>query len=168
MMTRNHRQEALCRAYVQAVAALAGVTSSKPEPDYGIDLLLREVAVRDRRHHDTSVQVDLQLRGTTRASLTDTTLVYDLDVDTYNDLRIISAGCPRILVVLVLPETEGDWLIQTPNELSIRHCAYWLSLEGSPPITATRSIRVAIPLANIFTTETVRSLLQQAKERRHS
>ncbi len=168
MMTRNHRQEALCRAYVQAVAALAGATSSKPEPDYGIDLSLREIAVRDRRYHDTSVQIDLQLRGTTRANRTDTTLNYDLDMDTYNDLRIVSAGCPRLLVVLVLPKEEEHWLSQSPNELSIRHCAYWLSLEGAPPLAARRSIRVTIPLANRFTSETVRTLLRQARKRRRS
>lgn len=82
MMTREHRQEALCRAYVQAVAALAGVGSSKPEPDYGIDLLLREIAILEGNYQDTSVQIDLQLRATTRASMTETALVYDLDVNT--------------------------------------------------------------------------------------
>jgi hypothetical protein len=32
MMTHGHRQEALCRAYVQAVAALAGVATSTHTP----------------------------------------------------------------------------------------------------------------------------------------
>lgn len=124
MMTRNHRQEALCRAYVQAVAALAGVGTSRPEPDYGIDLSLREIAIEGSHHRDTSFQIDLQLRATTGASMTEAALVYDLDVNTYNKLRISSAGCPRLLIVLVLPEAENDWLSQTPDQLSIRHCAY--------------------------------------------
>jgi hypothetical protein len=31
MMTREHRQEALCRAYVRAIAAQMGLTVSEPE-----------------------------------------------------------------------------------------------------------------------------------------
>lgn len=166
MMTRNHRQEALCRAYVQAVAALAGVGTSKPEPDYGIDLLLREIAILNGQYQDTSVQIDLQLRATTRASMTETALVYDLDVNTYNKLRILSTGSPRILIVQVLPETEDEWLSQSQDQLSIRHCAYWLSLEGAPPTTASHSVRVTIPLENIFSPESVHTLLQRGKERK--
>jgi hypothetical protein len=164
MMTRNHRQEALCRAYVRTVAAYAGVLCSQPDPDYGIDLCLRAVEVDSQRRRDVSVQLDLQLRSTTRASLTETAVAYDLDVDTYNALRM-SGSCPRILVVLVLPEDEAEWVRQSPDELAIRRCAYWLSLEGFPPTEATRSIRVNIPLGNAFSAEAVRALLQRARER---
>jgi len=83
------------------------VLCGQPDPDYGIDLLLRAVAVDSRRRRDVSVQLDLQLRSTTRANLTESAVAYDLNVDTYNDLRIPGA-CPRILVVLVLPE-RGTW-----------------------------------------------------------
>ena len=86
MITRQHRQELLCRAYVHAIAAQAGLLCSRPDPDYGIDLSLRKVAVLGRRHRDTSVQVDLQLRSTTRASVTETEVKLDLDVETYNRL----------------------------------------------------------------------------------
>jgi hypothetical protein len=163
-MTRNHRQEALCRAHVRAVAAQAGVLCSQPDPDYGVDLSLRAVEVDAQRRRDVSVQVDLQLRSTTRVNLTETAIAYDLDVNTYNDLQV-RGSCPRILVVLVLPDDEGEWVRQSPDELAIRRCAYWLSLEGAPPTTATRSTRVSIPLANVFSAEGVQSLLQQAGER---
>ena len=43
MLTKEHRQEALCRVYVRAVAALAGVTVCEPENDYGIDMALRAI-----------------------------------------------------------------------------------------------------------------------------
>ena len=166
MMTREHRQEALCRAYVQAVAAAAGVGISKPEPDYGIDLSLREIVLMDGRYQDTSVQIDLQLRATTQASIRGTVLTYDLDVNTYNKLRNSSVGCPRFLIVLLLPDVEDEWVNQSLDQLSIRHCAYWLSLEGVPPSTANYSVRVAIPLENVFSPISARNLLQRAKERR--
>jgi Domain of unknown function (DUF4365) len=166
MMTRGHRQEALSRAYVHAVAALAGVLSSRPDPDYGIDLSLRAVDIHDRRHTDSSVQIDLQLKSTTRANVSATAVTYDLEVDTYNYLRSASAGCPRILVVYIMPEDEGEWLSQSPEELSLRHCAYWLSLEGAPATTAISSIRLSLPLTNVFSVDAVRALLKQAMQRR--
>jgi hypothetical protein len=38
MLTREHRQAALSRAYVRAIAAQAGLVVSEPENDYGIDV----------------------------------------------------------------------------------------------------------------------------------
>jgi hypothetical protein len=102
IMTRGHRQEALCRAYVQAIAALAGVGTSVPPPDYGIDLSLRNIEKRGQRYLDTRVQLDLQLRSATRANVKDAHVGYDLDVQTYELLREPSqVRC--LLVVLVLP-----------------------------------------------------------------
>jgi len=166
MMTRGHRQEALCRAYVQAVAARAGLLWSKIEPDYGIDLTLRTVTVRDDRRRTGGAQIDLQLKSTTRAAVTETAVAYDLDVSAYDDLRDEGCPCPRILVVLVMPVDESLWFTQTPGELILRHAAYWISLKGRPPTTATRTIRITIPLANLFSVEAVTDLLQRVQERR--
>jgi hypothetical protein len=166
VITKPHRQEGLCRAYVQAIAAQAGLISSRPDPDYGIDLSLRSVESGEGRHLDSSVQVDLQLRSTTRAHKTDSEIKIDLDVDTYNYLRNLDVFCPRLLIVLVMPVDESQWLEQSVNELTLRHCAYWLSLSGQPSTTAISSIRVGIPLTNVFSVEAVRSLLQRIRERK--
>src|SRR5262245_33589324 len=144
MMTRAHRQEALCRAYVQAVAAQAGLLCSRPEPDYGIDLALRSVEPTSEQRKDAGVQLDLQLRSTTRAAVSDTEVRYDLDVRTYEYLRR-TPPVPRILVILVQPEDEDAWLSQSPDALLLRHCAYWASLRGAAPTTASSSVRVTIP-----------------------
>jgi predicted Zn finger-like uncharacterized protein len=52
-------------------------------------------------------------------------------------------------------------LSQSADQLSIRRCGYWLSLEGAPPSTASRSVRVTIPLENIISPNAVRTLLQR-------
>jgi hypothetical protein len=166
VITRQHRQELLCRAYVHAVAAQAGLLCSRPEPDYGIDLSLRNVAVLGRRHLDTSVQVDLQLRSTTRASVTKTEVKVDLDVETYNYLRTPATFCPRVLVVLVMPAEEAEWVNQSPDELVIRHCAYWLSLHGHAETSARSTIRIGIPLTSVFSVEAVRTIMQRLQERK--
>ena len=127
---------------------------------------MRSVEVRDRGHEDSSVQVDLQLRSTTRANRTENEVKVDLDVGTYNYLRNPQVFCPRILVVLVMPVDEVEWLNQSMEELAIRNCAYWLSLSGYPATTATSSIRVAIPLTNIFSVDAVLSILERIRERK--
>jgi hypothetical protein len=160
LLTRNHRQEALCRAYVQAVAALAGVASSVPTPDYGIDLSLRSIDEIGDQHQDAGVQLDLQLRSTTRASVAGSQVSYDLDARTYEYLRTPSP-VPRILVLLILPDEEGRWLSQSLEELIIRRCAYWHSLREAGPTTATSSVRVAIPRAQVFSVEAVQDRMRR-------
>jgi hypothetical protein len=166
MLTEAHRQEALSRTYVRGIAAMAGLTVSEPENDYGIDMSLRAITIRGRRRRDVGPQLDMQLRATTRASRGDTHLAYDLDVVNYDDLRDDTDPARRILVVLVMPEDESQWLSQSPRELVLRHCAYWISLRGSPATTATKTVRVFIPLGNVFSVEAVQGIMQRLRERK--
>src|SRR5205807_7035486 len=136
------------------------------ELDYGIDLSLRSVGVQEKRRRDVGVQIDLQLKSTTGAVLTETEVRYDLEVQAYNDLRNENCPCPRLLVVLIMPADEARWLSQTPEELTLRHCAYWISLKGHPPTMSTSTIRIAIPLANVFSVDAVTRLIRRAAERK--
>ncbi len=88
----------------------------------------------------------------------------DLDVPTYHYLRTAETFCPRILVVLVMPADEAEWLNQSPDELAIRHCAYWLSLRGYAETLARSTIRIGIPLTSLFSVEAVRSIMQRLGE----
>ncbi len=159
MLPRNLRQEAMARAYVQAVAARAGLIATAPAADFGIDLCLHSVESRGRRWGPGPVQVDLQLKSTTRAHLRGEHLYYDLDVKNYDDLRSPAPMCPRLLVVLVLPEQEEEWLHQTAEELTLRRCAYWLWLAGADATTATTTVRVQVPLAQVFSVESMQNLV---------
>jgi hypothetical protein len=165
VLTRNDRQESLCRAYVRAVAAQAGVICSEPEQDYGVDLCLLSVKVRGRRHGDAGGQVDLQLKSTTQAHAAGDEIKYDLDVVAYDDLRAEPDNCPRLLVVLLLPAEEALWLEQSPEQLTLRRCAYWISLAGRPATKATSTIRITIPQTNVFSVEAVRGLLASLRRK---
>ncbi len=163
MLTRNHRQEALCRAYVQAVAELAGVATSVPVPDYGVDLSLREIVQRGQRHLDGRLQLDLQLRSTTRAHLTEAHVGHDLDVPTHDFLRELSSVC-CLLVVLVLPDEEAQWLSQSIEELVLRRCAYWCSLRGADPARTVSSVRISIPRSQVFSVQAVQEMLNRLRQ----
>jgi DNA primase len=61
---------------------------------------------------------------------------------------------------------EAEWLSQSAEALTLRHCAYWMSLRGFPSTTATSTIRIPIPLANRFSVDAVQRLMQRVAERR--
>ncbi len=164
MLTRNHRQEAMSRAYVQAVAGRCGLSCSVREFDYGIDLTLHDIARRGARRYETGYKLDVQAKSTTLASLNERFVLYDLPVANYDDLRATDAGCPRILVVLVLPEDEAAWINQTEEGLLLRHAAYWMSLRGRPSSGNRRSVRVELPRANLFSVSALSELMAKVKK----
>ena len=163
MLTTPHRQESLCRAYVQAVAAQVGVGFTVPGDDYGVDVTLRLIGRQGDGRRDAGVTLDLQLKSTTRALVDDESVAFDLDVKNYDDLRDPEVRCPRLLVLLVQPQEEGRWLTQSEEELTVRHCAYWISLRGRGPTENQRTVRVRIPRANVFTVEGLRALLERVR-----
>lgn len=163
MLPRNLRQEALSRAYVRAIAAQAGVICGNTEQDFGCDMVLREVEVHSQQYWDSGPQLDVQLKSTTWADVQKTEVVHDLEVRAYNLLRLETCTCPRILILLVLPEDETQWLTQSVEELILRRCAYWMSFRGSEPTTNQTTIRITVPRANVFSVEALRRLLREAR-----
>lgn len=150
MITTAHRMESLSRAYLQAVAAQAGLTFSFRVYDYGTDVTLSEVREVDGVFAETGFLIEVQLRSSTVAEVREGTVAYDLDVRTYDYLRRGPVAAPRILVLLVLPANEADWLHQSESALELRRCAYWASLRGEPETANTSSVRISIPRANVF------------------
>jgi hypothetical protein len=163
MLPKNQRQEALSRAYVQAVAAHSGLMCSPREPDYGIDLTLYHIRYRNGRYGESGFRLDLQLKSTTGSGVTDNEILYDLEVKTYEDLREPTVTVHRILVLMVLPEDESRWTSHSEEQLSIRDCAYWLSLRGRPPTMNKRTVQVALPRVNVFSVEGVTGLMDRIR-----
>lgn len=165
MLPRNQRQEALSRAYVRAVAARCGLLCDfSREYDYGVDLSLCHIGRRGSRVGESGFRLDLQLKSTTTVQVTADQIFYDLEVRAYDDLRDPTLGNYRILVVMVLPADEAQWTSQSEDQLSIRRCAYWLSLRGFPQTTNLRTTRVAIPRGNVFTVEGVTGLMDRMRK----
>ncbi len=165
MLPRSHRQEALSRAYVRAVAAKAGVLCDDVVQDFGIDMFLHGVEVRNGGYWDTGPQLDVQIKSTTRAEVRDDSVIHDLEVRTYNLLREENAfGRPRILVLVVLPEDEAEWLEQSVEQLIVRRCGFWVSFRGADPTTAHTTLRVAIPRRNVFSPDELQQLLSRIKQ----
>ena len=155
----------MCRAYVQAIAGRCGLSSSFRDFDYGIDMTLHDIRRRDRRHMESGFKLDVQAKSTTADSLSDAHLLYDLAVNNYDDLRDPHVGCPRILVVMVLPEQEGQWIAQTEEQFLLRRCAYWLSLRGLGPTPNRKTARLEIPRKNVFSVDVLQTLMDKVRKR---
>lgn len=156
--------EQLSRVYVQAVCAVAGCSCARPEPDYGCDLTIRQVARLGTAFRPVGRNLDLQLRGTTTATRTETEIVYDLDVRTYDLLRTATHAAPLLLVLYVLPQEPPEWLVQTEDQLVLKHCAYGLSLRREPAIPNRSSVRVRVPRENRFTPEALLRIMEAVRK----
>ena len=151
-MTPNWQMEQLSLAYIRTVAAKAGFQVTRPELDIdSVDgVLMADFGRRPR--------VDFQAKSTTRDVLGDDALHFPLPVKNYNDLRV-DTRTPRILIVLLMPDDDARWVAQSEEELCLRHCAYWLSLEDRPATANTSSVTVQIPTTNIFSVDQLITLM---------
>ena len=94
-------------------------------------------------------QVDFQLKSTRRYEIRNDLIYYDLRVEDYNRL-ILADDLPRALILYLMPDDETEWLVQSRDELCLRHCAYWVFLMGKPHSRNTSTERVAVPMANML------------------
>lgn len=144
-------------AYVKAIAAVAGyaVTAGPYPDDDSVDGILTGDFGRRPR-------IDFQAKATGRDVLRGDSLHFPLPVKNYNDLRL-PTRTPRILIVLLMPEDLDRWTWQTPEELCLRHCAYWQCLEGEPDSPNTTSVTVQVPTAQLFSPDQLTSLMLKAE-----
>ncbi len=132
--------------------------------DYGIDVSLRAIGREGSRHWDAGTQIDVQMKSTGNAHVSESEVRYDVEVRAYDFLRI-KATVPRILVLLVLPDEEERWFGQSVEELVLRHCAYWFSLREMAPTTASSSVRIAIPRTQVFSPTAIHAMMERVSQR---
>ncbi len=165
MLTDQHIAEALSRAYVQAIAARAGLNLAIREFDYGIDGSFNEVVIRNRRRVESGFCLHFQLKASTRWRYDDVAVVYDLEAKTYNDLvmrRGMRGAIPCLLILLTLPQDSARWLECSEIGVTIGGGCYWEYLSGTP--TENRqSVRIYISRQQQFTPDALVSLLDKVK-----
>ncbi|ANL70606.1 hypothetical protein AMC83_CH00572 [Rhizobium phaseoli] len=153
------RQEAFSRAYIRAVAAVAGCTVATPETDN--DKVDWMISSRVRGTKFTKPQINLQAKCLLGGAAEGERISYSLDIDTYDNLRDQQVTNPRILVVVLAPIHPEDWIIQDEAQLVLKHCAYWLSLKGEPDVPNSASKTVYLPRLNIFTPKVLQAMMSR-------
>ena len=143
-MDLNRHKEMFSIAYINAVAARAGLEMKKIEYDVdGVDGMLVS-------SDGPAPQVNFQAKSTSKDDVwRENHIAFPLKIGNYDSLRAPNF-VPRILIVVLLPDDIEDWLIQTPEQLCMRRCAYWISLRNEPEVANTSTKTVHIPAGNIF------------------
>jgi Domain of unknown function (DUF4365) len=162
-MDIDQQKEQFSRAYVQAVAAVAGFAWSAPSvDDDSIDMTLHQTGgggiVRSPR-------VDLQLKCKAMVSPAEPTFSHSVKLKNYDDLRDEAVAIPRILVVVLVPDDPADWLSHTEVELAVRRCGYWQSLRGLPPSVNATGQTVQMSRQRTFTVEALRGIMERIGRR---
>ena len=152
MIDLNDRKALLSLAYIAAVAARAGYQIVEPRLDKdSVDgILMGDEGRRPR--------VEFQAKATARGILKTAHLAYPLPLKNYDDLRADTI-VPRLLIVVVLPRQEANWLRHSERELRLRRCGYWLSLAGMSDVANTTSVTVNLPRSQVFEAEQLAALM---------
>ncbi|NMF58819.1 DUF4365 domain-containing protein [Pseudanabaena yagii] len=158
MINIKSRQELLSRAYVQAVASVAGFDTYS----FGVDSDSVDIGIASKASSGTykSPRLELQLKAPFKRNFVGTNVLsYSISKKNYDDLRA-NVYVPRLLVVLMVADDESEWLHQSEEQLILRHCAFWASLYGLPDLPIgqdDKSIRFS--RGNVFNVESLRALM---------
>ena len=156
-MTPNISMSRLSMTYIRAIAAASGYSVYETPTDEDLDSVDGKLV----SFTGARPQIDFQAKATSQDILRDDIIHFPLPVKNYDDLRA-ATRTPRILIVLLMPPDRDEWLTQSVEELCLRHCAYWLSLEGKGPVPNTSSVTVQIPTANLFDRNQLDGLMLKA------
>jgi hypothetical protein len=160
-VTVDDQKEAFSRAYVKAIASVAGYATSEQVPDK------TSVDITFHSQQGRCIPIEAQLKASSREDIILENMIhFPLKIKNYNDLRADSY-CPRILIVLILPygfdECPVKWINQSSDNLALMKCAYWQSLAGMSDTTNTESVTIKIPTddGHIFKPEVLDIIARQ-------
>jgi hypothetical protein len=150
-LTKNNIESELSYAYLHAVVSQTGMEcaiTGRHSDGAGIDVRVHALGAFGGSLSDITIEV--QLKATTSHPIeSDGQISFSLPLKNYNELRSHSQ-CQRILVVLFLPKDANEWLHQTEEAITIRRCAYWVSLRNAPESDNKTAQTVYLPKKNIL------------------
>lgn len=107
-------------------------------------------------------RIEFQAKATAQNLWLHDSIAFPLSKKNYDDLRAETV-VPRILVVFWMPDDETKWLSHGSDELTVRHCGYWLSLQGAPNRDDVETITVRVPRTQVFDEAQLRDLMSKAE-----
>lgn len=124
--------------------------------DEQVDVTIRQ---KGSKRLYSRVMVDVQLKCTTQDVVHADGLHFRIKRDQYDGLR--ERGIVKKILVAVGVDPDFDeWMTSSPDDLLLKGCAYWMPVDGLPPIT-TQSTTLVLPDANRFNAEQLLDLLHR-------
>lgn len=160
-LDRNTHQGWYAERYVSALAAAAGLTVAKSEPDVtGDDYTIAFKGLLGGMKHP---KIDVQVKSWSESQKhnADGCWQYPMKAAHFNNLAGSNYSLPRYLILVVVPNDWTDYALATPHELRLRYAAYWASLQDREEVDVAvrKTVRVPVPVANLLTMHTLRALL---------
>ncbi len=164
-MTPNQQKEELSKAYLHAIAARCSYAIGTWSQDAdGIDTTIAaSIAIGADKHVLADPKLDVQLKCTSDAKriLASGHVLWSIKRSLYNKM-IQRSQVPKVLVVLVLPGDEAEWLSHSADALVLRRCAFWTTITGRDEDTSTQeSTTVHIPQSNVFSPEALQAIMDR-------
>ncbi len=158
MLDAQNHQGKFGQDYIRALASAAGLLVFQYDLDrVGIDLGFR---FPGRPGGLASPAMEVQVKTSAKPKMIGDEWRYDgLTEQQFNWLAGPDYTVPRYLFLLPVPGDRKDYARFEPGGMTLRHLAYYLSLEDEAPITDPSPARrrtVRVPVGNVLT---VRSLL---------
>lgn len=151
-------QEQFSKAFIMAIASLAGCAAAEPRPDDdSVDWTLSCKLPRRPK-------LDLQVKSVSRPVEIETVFRYSLKRKNYDELTPTDLLAPRLLILVIVPAEPAYWLALSEEALVLRHCAFWASLRGLPPSSNSRSVTVEVQPANLFDVEALAGIMRRISE----
>ncbi len=162
-MNIGAQKEQFSFAYVQAIAAQAGLNYSKDAvDDDSVDLRLSGKGFLGGKVRNPTIEI--QLKCTSQGVIKDNVIKYPLKLKNFNDLRGEDVAAPRYLMVLVVPENIGSWAHFVDNAMILFNNCYWVSLRYEPKTNNKANVTVEISLEQKVTTESLKKLMGLASK----
>lgn len=159
-------KEDLSICYLKTIAAVNGIALDQiPHDEDSIDVVIKKFIELDGGLRFNS-QISIQLKSTSSPSqytIGENEITYRLKVKNYNDLCAPSA-MPSMLVLLILPENEDEWVNWTEEELMLRGQMFWLSLQNEAISNNAGTVSVKIPKSNRLSKDSIEALLIKVAE----
>ena len=160
----------LSYAYLHAVAAQAGVgckVGSRHDDNAGIDAELTGWGPFENGGYLQEVNINVQLKATIQQPhASDKGWAYRFSgIAQYDNLRADTVAIPRILIVLFLPAEPEKWLEHRPDALTLKNCAYWVSLRGAAPSENQTTQTVYLPHKQWFNPDGLKNLMSRLSHR---
>lgn len=143
-MDPKQQREQFSLAVVKAIAAAAGVSWSQPSvDDDSVDIAFSSRVYGRPR-------LEAQVKCSSGEHLYDDGVHFSLKRKNHDDLRLVDVVIPRILIVVLVPQSVGEWLTMNEEQMVLRRCAWWSSLRSAPEIlpAAAGSTTVVLPRGN--------------------
>lgn len=141
--------ETLQVGYLHAVAAAAGCSLAQPFPDHGIDWHISHSSPGHRT--DDEVTIKVQPKCTYQVAPHPPGPFFSFTLDNAHLVKLARSpvSVHKILVVMLVPRGQDQWLRVCHDRMELRHCCYWTNLAGHP-VTGRNRTTVRIPTSRIF------------------